>query len=356
MAAAGYDTAAFVSNMNLQKRVGLGRGFAHYDDRMDAHEANRQRVRERVARDATAAATAWLKKERERPFFLWVHYQDPHGPYMAPGRWRGKMQGSRGGSADPLPRVENNFGEGGVPGYQVLPDAQTLDEYHGRYLEETAYSDEEIGKLLQAARAAAGRELLVVFTSDHGESFGEESFYFVHGHTGMPDLAHVPLVIQGADLDPWRWTAPVSHVDLLPTVLGLLDIAGPPALDGRDLSDAMRARKESRPAVVFCDVGYETVAYRGAQILRLRGPERTVKTDAFYKGGRADRLGKVMRLSDVKSKERYHWVGQGSRVEPGAEAWGLEAYFAGSGVVGTGVSWTADELEELRQLGYMGTD
>jgi len=350
MHAAGYDTAAFVSNMTLKKRVGLNRGFTHYDDQLPSWEAVRKWARERVARDTTAAASRWLREERAQPFFLWVHYQDPHGPYTPPAGRR--FQGSRDGSTEPLPLLKDHFGEGGVPNYQRLKDAKTVDDYHGRYLAEAAYADREIGKLLRAAGEASDRKLLVIFTSDHGESFGEESFYFVHGHTAMPDLARVPLIINGPGLDSQVWTDPISHVDLLPTVLGLLELPTMAGVDGRDVSEGLRAEREPPPAAVYCDVGYELVVYRGDQMLRVRSAERNVTVDAFYKSGRADRAGDLLQLDSVASTQIYRW-GSDFVLTPETEVWGVSSYFSGNTRPGAEVVWSDEELEALRELGYV---
>ena len=68
---AGYDTAAFVGNSMLRRRVGLDRGFAVYDDTLPDAERNRP-VFERVAAKTTPRALEWLARPRRRPFFLWV--------------------------------------------------------------------------------------------------------------------------------------------------------------------------------------------------------------------------------------------------------------------------------------------
>jgi arylsulfatase A-like enzyme len=80
----GYDTAAFVSNAVLWARSGLNRGFAVYDDEFTATEANRPGTYERRAAQTLERALGWLARPRSKPFFLWVHFQDPHGPYTAP--------------------------------------------------------------------------------------------------------------------------------------------------------------------------------------------------------------------------------------------------------------------------------
>jgi hypothetical protein len=77
---AGYQTAAFVSNPVLGRHRNLGQGFDVYDDRMTRPERNRPLMVERTAADTTDAVLAWAREAARAPLFLWVHYQDPHGP------------------------------------------------------------------------------------------------------------------------------------------------------------------------------------------------------------------------------------------------------------------------------------
>jgi len=84
----GYWTAAIVSNFALRAGKHLDQGFEHYDDRMDDRESVRKR-HERIGAKTTEAALRRLRKApRDRPIFLWVHYQDPHGPYTSPSEYQ----------------------------------------------------------------------------------------------------------------------------------------------------------------------------------------------------------------------------------------------------------------------------
>jgi arylsulfatase A-like enzyme len=157
----GYATAAVVGNFALASRFRISQGFAHFDDRMTqpvneqpepGRGAPRKRSRtdwwsrhlqsenaQRPADEVTDAALAWLARNgAERPFFLWVHYMDPHKPYTPPPEHRGG------------------------------------DPYDG----EVAFVDAEIGRLLAGAPTGAAGQTLIAFVADHGESLGE------HGYSG----------------------------------------------------------------------------------------------------------------------------------------------------------------------------
>jgi len=87
---AGWRTGAVVSNFALRRVTGLDRGFDHYDDRFNQVERNRNQP-ERIAQDTREAALALLDRMMEAgeaPVFLWVHFQDPHGPYTPPSGYR----------------------------------------------------------------------------------------------------------------------------------------------------------------------------------------------------------------------------------------------------------------------------
>lgn len=192
---AGYETAAFVSSFVLDPRFGIAQGFDIYDADLPGTAT------ERSARATTDAALAWLgARSAEQPFFLWVHYFDPHDPYEPPDDFRRRFPG------DP-------------------------------YTAEIAAMDAQIGRLLQAIDPDG---TLVVAVADHGESLGE------HG-----ELYHSKTVYEGAIRVPWIMAGPgvtasggvvgepaVSLVDLMPTVLGLLTgDSGASGNGGRGLLD-----------------------------------------------------------------------------------------------------------------------
>ncbi|MEM9293149.1 MAG: sulfatase-like hydrolase/transferase [Acidobacteriota bacterium] len=174
LAQAGYDTAAFVGSRVLDGRFGLSRGFATYDDRMAAERVGEYGYPERDAVAVTTAAVRWLEARSQRasegqraseeeraPYFLWVHYYDPHLPYEAPALFQ-----------RPGPR--------------------------GRYLAEVSYVDAQLENLLEAARQAlpAGQQPLIAVAGDHGESLGE------HGEAGhgifiYDSVLRVPLILHG---------------------------------------------------------------------------------------------------------------------------------------------------------------
>ncbi len=227
---AGYDTAALVSNPVLRRGRHFERGFAIYDDRMTRQEPNRPDLQEREAGEITDAALAWLRVA-ERPWFLWIHYQDPHGPYQPPHAPRRRDLPD----ASPLPLLKDHSGYQGIPAYQALPGLRSLPAYEERYRDEIRHVDLHVARLVAGADAL-GPQPWVVLTADHAEAFGEDGYYFAHGHSVGLDQIRVPLLVRPAESGTgWVSTRPVSGVDVAPTLLRAAGLPAPESFQGEPL-------------------------------------------------------------------------------------------------------------------------
>jgi arylsulfatase len=268
---AGYATAAFVSNIFLTGRIGLGRGFDVFDDELTTPEINRPHVVERLAQDTTERALAWLRGPRNRPFLLWMHYQDPHGPYAPPPAERDRFRLPAAPDEKELPLQRGNSAPGGIPAYQVLPNLRRVSEYRSRYAGEIFYADRWIGEIIAAAKTAGARDTIVLLTADHGESFGENGHYFKHTHTTTPEVARVPLIIRARGLAPERRSEIVSHVDILPTLLDLAGLPAPSDASGISLVPLAGKPVKRLERFVFCDNGGQLSAYRDDTFVWMAG-------------------------------------------------------------------------------------
>lgn len=233
LSGAGYATAAFVSNPVLRRGRGLERGFQVYDDQMTRRELHRPSYGQRIARETTDAALAWLR-HASHPYFLMVHYQDPHGPYRPPDTPR---------PTDPpdaprLPVLKNNSGWRGIPAYQALPGLHSFPAYERSYVNEIRYLDGHVERLLEALDARSPRPAILL-TADHGESLGEDGYFFAHGHSVGLDQIRVPLLWRPPGAPRSGVVAePVSTLDIAPTLLRAAGPSIPPAWHGRPLPEA----------------------------------------------------------------------------------------------------------------------
>ncbi len=219
----GYRTVAVVSNPTLtRKGEALYEGFDTVDvDAKETRPGLEFPIRSAAkTTDATLARIAVLRRAPS-PWFLLVHYFEPHGPYTAPAKFLRKPR--HHGAA--LPEAQTNFApRGTIPVYQFNPRWPGADDYIAAYQASARFAISQVERLLrQGARSGALGNAVVVFTSDHGEMLGEQNYWFQHGIAIDPALVHVPLVIARGARDPLvNEPRPVSNLDVFPTLCGLL--------------------------------------------------------------------------------------------------------------------------------------
>jgi arylsulfatase len=271
--AAGYATGAFVGNFGLRRASGLDAGFDVYDDAFSTRELNRPDYYERRAPETTTRALAWLAAQREGPVFLFVHYQDPHGPYTPPEAFAEPFAALEATETLVLPVVEGGDDPGGIPHDQALPGLARLGQYARRYAGEIAYFDASFATLLEGLEAR-GRPNVTLVTADHGESFGEGGFYLNHGHATTWDQVHIPLLLRAPGLAAERRSDPVHHVDVAPTLLALAGLAVPEDARGLALGPYLARGKALPERLLFSDVGTEVTAWAPDRLLRARRSDR----------------------------------------------------------------------------------
>jgi arylsulfatase A-like enzyme len=197
----GYQTAAVIGYALMVKSAGITRGFEIVDDTL---LRGKRAPGDEVSSPAFTARAVELLRQRDpnRPFFLWLHYLDPHMPYLG----------------TPV---------GGV------------DSEYARYLGEIETVDRSLGDLLAAfEEQGLAQDTLMVFTSDHGEAFDEHGGE-IHGRRLYEENIRVPLVVvppRRAGLPPRLIDVAVRGVDVAPTIA---DLVGAPFLSdlaGRSLA------------------------------------------------------------------------------------------------------------------------
>ncbi len=288
----GYYTAAFVANGNLGSEFNFDQGFEKYVELWKGKENGGQA--DSYAADAVnRSALAWLKQAPREPFFLWVHYIDPHGPYSAKEPYTNKFVGDafcEGNHAIPRDRLRK---------YQWLDDETEIDvdRYIARYDGEIAFVDDEVGKLLDRIRELGLLDRsIVAFTSDHGESLDEHDFYFEHGKDLFNPGLHVPLLIRHPKLTGQRIAAPVPLLDLVPTVLDALGIDGDfPLLEGMSEGAAMVEGAKQPDRVFFAE--------NRTHVAVMRGPYKLVRSRNGLAGALYEYLADPAESTEISDAE-----------------------------------------------------
>ena len=179
--------------------------------------------------DVNQAALEWLDQgASEQPFYLYLHYMDVHSPYVSPEPFQDRFVQAEG----------RNVYQNGLP--KGRPSLVNQEFTRARYDGGIAYLDHVFGEL-QAGLAERGliQNTYLVFTADHGDEFMEHGG-FGHGETLYREMTQVPLFISGPGLSARTIQAPVSGVDLFPTLCELLGVPAPAGLQGASLVPLMQ--------------------------------------------------------------------------------------------------------------------
>jgi len=240
--ASGYQTAAAVDNGNLDRELGFAQGFDRYEQvwlRGDTEEERTELL--------TRFAVEFLESyEEPEPFFLWIHYVNPHTPYEPPedllDLFRGDEVVPRG------PKLDQVVGyHGGVNRHLPIAGDSYWGDYVDRYDAEILFADRHIGHVLEALdKSRHNGSTLVVLASDHGEALGEHNYYFDHGYDLFDPSLRVPLILSFPGILPQGEIVQgaVSTLDIFPSILDLAQVTFPPELEGRSLLPLVRQSEE----------------------------------------------------------------------------------------------------------------
>jgi len=187
-------------------------------------------------RAITDSGVGYLRQARPgRPFFLWLHYVNPHAPYLPPPPFDTAFLDAKASKGPSLPVVAGLHG--GIPHQWAVAGQDRLGYYVAQYDGEVATVDEQVGRIVDALSSSAARDTTVlVLTSDHGESLGEHDYYFDHGEDLFDPSLRIPLIVSVPGAAKGRRSdALVSTLDLVPTILDAVKVSYPPDLVGQSL-------------------------------------------------------------------------------------------------------------------------
>jgi arylsulfatase A-like enzyme len=244
----GYETAGFVGGAFVSNVWNFGQGFDRYRENMETQRGEADTLSWSLER-----ATPWLEQRRDRPFFLFLHTYQVHLPYTPPPPYDRLFDPDYSGP------YERSFTEKDA---ELLEQSGPLDRRILRHAEalydgEIRAMDTTLGELFEFLRATRLAEnTCVVFTSDHGDEFGEHGG-LSHNHTKLYDeLIRVPLIVwcpsrvQGGRVVDGL----ASHTDILPTILELTGTAVPAGLDGMTLLPALNGERLPNRTVTISEV------------------------------------------------------------------------------------------------------
>ena len=268
LAGAGYEAGAVVANVNVSAKFGFDQGFEPFleawsDGLAEAtgsgefgHDPGK--VKEFAGADVvtTKALEVLDGFDASQPFFLWLHYIDPHGPYRPPAAYRDLWA-----DAYPVHAVEIDE----LPVYQRASDAhgtpiEDLSYYIANYDREIRFFDDQLARLLrELEKRSLRKNTLIVLTSDHGESLDDDGYYLEHGAAPYQPTAGVPLLVVFPGRVPAGRvvTTPVGLVDLLPTIMELLEVPAPPQQGTSLVPTWADAPRDPRPYVFMESGSYE---------------------------------------------------------------------------------------------------
>ena len=320
----GYHTAAFVGAYILDPKSaapGFDRGFETYDAGFRRRQPDQDRYAtvERRAGDVVNHALAWLLKHPQRPFFLWLHFYDPHDPYDPPAPYKARY------AAEP---------------------------YNG----EIAYTDAALGKFLTALRARGlYNGAIIAVMADHGEAFGEHGEQR-HGIFLYDETVHVPLLFKLplARSAGRRIDTRVALADVAPTVLQLAALPVPPAMQGASLAKEMKrggtmssgAQASQPERQIYSETDYNHRAFgwsmlrswRAGKYLYVQAPKRELYDQPVDPAALHNLADTAKAVTDTMDSQLRSFHDKTARAKTGQ------------------AKLNPEQAESLRALGYLASD
>jgi arylsulfatase A-like enzyme len=252
----GYHTAGLVNDGYMQAFFGNARGYEHWREFSAQSPAGR-------GDHLTDKALDWLATAPAEPFFLFLHYYDPHSPYEAPEQFA-HLFGATLTSAQTAALVERYQSNPGTP-----LSRDRLDQLIAAYDAEIAFVDHQLGRLF----ASLPENTLLVVCSDHGEAFNEHGL-MAHGAFLYDEVLRVPLLMSFPGVLPAGRVVndPAMLIDVAPTILQLCGLPAPAHCEGLDLgptwSGARLPERSVLAEVVGNDCMLKTVVRNDWKLIR----------------------------------------------------------------------------------------
>ncbi|MFT7464135.1 MAG: arylsulfatase A-like enzyme [Pseudohongiellaceae bacterium] len=347
-AAAGYRTVAVTDSAFVSRRYGLDRGFEWFQE---LHQGSLPTTLE--------VAEQLLDADDGRPLLLMVHSYHTHTPYLPSDATRAALQEQLG-----IPKGQHDFLWFEAALAKLEADAMALgkktDDIDTRAaalapslanlrLATVRELDTSFGQLLELLEERSlADDAIILFTSDHGDAFHEHGFFF-HGRTVFDELLRVPLIVRAPSLEPALVAAPVSLVDIAPTLTQLAGLSVDPLWSGPSLIDPQPGRyvysfnwpdADSAPMM--------SVVANSLKIMAKSDPEALATGQVISVFDLLKDPGEKHNLAAEQQERLAQWV-----IDLAPRVNGLLTPLSEQTQA---VELDAQQMEQLRQLGYIGED
>lgn len=358
----GFTTLAVNSNGVLSTDLGWQQGFDEYletrshfpfgdDQRSYRDSMNARRVNE-------LAFPLLAKHGKAARIFAWIHYSDPHAPYLLPTDFPNPFLGDAHFVGDEPVELED-------PRATEIDGRRDLKYYVAQYDANIRIVDDAIAALLaKLKQLGLYEDSLLVFTADHGESLGEHGLYVEHGRLPYNETSHVPLFF----LEPYRdapgqrIARPVELIDLYPTLRELVAPKAPVAgLEGQSLRAFLRGEPESKADQAGAFLRAFSQAGGGSPLTHFRSVQESRWKLIYHppletKKGTLPERWELYDLSSDPGEKRDILTGNGPEVQRLRSL--LEQWMNGRTWIyppkGFAVQQSAEIEKQLRALGYLG--
>lgn len=278
LSAAGWSTVGFSHNAVVGSRSGFGQGFESFTDYEGGVRAYPD------VSELVQGATEWLATRDDRPFFMYLHAMNVHGPYETPESHSGDLLGRPPAQGFEFygPLMKGVMRGGLANRARVTPEF--LTSLQEQYDSAIRYTCDQLARVLERLREAGTYdETLVILTADHGEELFDHGG-FGHAYTLHREVLHVPLFVKLPGQRSRRMqSSPTSLLDIHPTLLSLVGLDVPVGLHGRSLAQLLGGESgEEGLTDVDRSIYFQESSLRMAGRALLAGDLKLIEIDRDY--------------------------------------------------------------------------
>lgn len=314
----GYATGAFVAAFVLDSRWGLDQGFDYYYDNFDLTKYKKVSLDsvQRRGDEVLAEVYKWIENQAQQKFFAWIHLYDPHTPYDPPEPYKTEYRGRQ----------------------------------FGLYDGEIAYVDQLMGEFRDFMEEKnLFEKTLIIFTGDHGESLGEHK-ESAHGFFIYDSDIRVPLIIRFPEgkYAGHVVSNQVKSIDIMPTVLHLLDEEMPESVQGKSLLSLIVEDEAQDERSAYSETYWPRYHYGWSELKSLRkGRYKFIDAPQPELYDILEDPGEVNNLVNIKASLGH---------EMKRDLLALIEEYAAEGIEDVGPrKIDNDSLVKLQALGYVGS-